>query len=204
MEGKIMNGYYSDLLKDTDKLLLALRALEEGHNFSTIKYKLNKEAGKIADLITSCRRSIQFLKDDDGFASMHAVLEEYAELLNKWAEFPALSQRILLGLNEEKARSLLNYAMVRQFNLQAQRVHIARRTDLTAQRRAEVARKLYILGQSTVLDLNASITEKDSARRTYLSALHEYWSMYYTLRSLTLYDFERGVGLQEDLERLIK
>ena len=94
--------------------------------------------------------------------------------------------------------------LVRQFNLQAQRVHIARRTDLTAQRRAEVARKLYILGQSTVLDLNASITEKDSARRTYLSALHEYWSMYYTLRSLTLYDFERGVGLQEDLERLIK
>ena len=55
-----------------------------------------------------------------------------------------------------------------------------------------------------MLDLNASITEKDSARRTYLSALHEYWSMYYTLRSLTLYDFERGVGLQEDLERLIK
>ena len=37
--------------------------------------------------------------------------------------------------------------LVRQFNLQAQRVHIARRTDLTAQRRAEVARKLYILGQ---------------------------------------------------------
>ena len=79
-----MNGYYSDLLKDTDKLLLALRALEEGHNFSTIKYKLNKEAGKIADLITSCRRSIQFLKDDDGFASMHDVLEEYAELLKSY------------------------------------------------------------------------------------------------------------------------
>ena len=79
-----MNEYYSDLLKDTDKLLLALRALEEGHNFSTIKYKLNKEAGKIADLITSCRRSIQFLKDDDGFASMHAVLEEYAELLKSY------------------------------------------------------------------------------------------------------------------------
>ena len=53
--------------------------------------------------------------------------EEYAELLNKWAEFPALSQRILLGLNEEKARSLLNYAMVRQFNLERiQAVDISR------------------------------------------------------------------------------
>ena len=94
--------------------------------------------------------------------------------------------------------------LVRQFNLQAQRVHIAARTDTTARRRAEVARRLYLLGQSSVLDLNASITEKDTARRTYLSALYEYWSMYYTLRSLTLYDFERGVALQEDLERLIE
>lgn len=50
--------------------------------------------------------------------------------------------------------------LVKQFNLQAQRVNIAARTDHTAQRRAEVARKLYLLGKSSVLDLNASITEK--------------------------------------------
>lgn len=50
--------------------------------------------------------------------------------------------------------------LVKQFNLQTQRVHIAARTDETAQRRNEVARKLYILGKSTILDLNASIAEK--------------------------------------------
>ena len=82
--------------------------------------------------------------------------------------------------------------LVKQFNLQARRVHIAARTDTTARRRAEVARRLYLLGQSTVLDLNASISEKDSARRAYLTALYDYWSLYYTLRSLTLYDFGRG------------
>ena len=42
--------------------------------------------------------------------------------------------------------------LVKQFNLQAQRVNIAARTDHTAQRRAEVARKLYLLGKSSVLD----------------------------------------------------
>ena len=94
--------------------------------------------------------------------------------------------------------------LVKQFNLQAQRVHIAARTDTTAQRRAEVARRLYLLGQSTVLDLNASITEKDAARRSYVTALYDYWSLYYTLRSLTLYDFGQGRPLEEDLERLIK
>ena len=94
--------------------------------------------------------------------------------------------------------------LVKQFNLQAQRVHIAARTDATAQRRADVARRLYLLGQSTVLDLNASITEKDAARRSYVTALYDYWSLYYTLRSLTLYDFGQNRPLEEDLEALLK
>lgn len=93
--------------------------------------------------------------------------------------------------------------LVKQFNLQAQRVNISARTDDTAQRRAEVARKLYLLGKSSVLDLNASITEKDTARRNYISALYNYWSLYYALRSLTLYDFEKDAPLTEDLEGLI-
>lgn len=93
--------------------------------------------------------------------------------------------------------------LVKQFNLQAQRVQIAARTDNTAQRRAEVARKLYLLGKSSVLDLNASITEKDTSRRNYIATLYNYWSLYYTLRSLTLYDFEKDVPLTEDLERII-
>jgi len=87
--------------------------------------------------------------------------------------------------------------LVKQFNLQAQRVHIAARTDETAQRRADVARRLYILGKSTVLDLNASISEKDTARRNYISALYNYWSLYYTLRSITLFDFELNAPLTE-------
>ena len=94
--------------------------------------------------------------------------------------------------------------LVKQFNLQAQRVRIAARTDRTAQRRAEVARRLYLLGKSSVLDLNASISEKDSARRNYIAALNEYWSLFYTLRSLTLHDFEHDRPLEEDLERLLE
>ena len=94
--------------------------------------------------------------------------------------------------------------LVKQFSLQTQRVHIAARTDVTAQRRNEVARKLYILGKSTILDLNASIAEKDSARRNYVSALYNYWSLYYTLRSMTLYDFERNMLLTEDYNLLIE
>ena len=58
--------------------------------------------------------------------------------------------------------------------------------------------------KSTILDLNASISEKDSARRNYISALYNYWSLYYTLRSMTLYDFERNTMLTEDYHLLIE
>lgn len=51
--------------------------------------------------------------------------------------------------------------LVMQFNLQSERVKIAMKTDLTARKRYDVTRKLYLLGKSSVLDLNASTTEKD-------------------------------------------
>ena len=94
--------------------------------------------------------------------------------------------------------------VVKQFNLQSQRVLIAGRTDQTAVRRNEVAYKLYLLGKSTILDLNASITEKDRARRDYIDALATYWSLYYTLRSLTLFDFERNASLTEEYLLLLR
>ena len=97
----------------------------------------------------------------------------------------------------------LNVArMVRQFNLQSQYVDVAAKTDRTADRRYEVAKRLYILGKSTILDLNASITEKDAARRSYISALKSYWSLYYGLRSMTGYDFERNQKIEENLPKL--
>jgi outer membrane protein TolC len=94
--------------------------------------------------------------------------------------------------------------VVKQFNLQINRVGVAAKTDRTANRRNDVARRLYILGQSTILDLNAAISEKDAAKRSYISSLYTYWSLYYTLRSLTLYDFEQNRPLTEDYDLLLK
>ena len=62
-----------------------------------------------------------------------------------------------------------------------------------------VARKLYIMGRNSILDLNSAITEKDNARRNHISTLQTYWSLYYTLRSMTGYDFEHNKELKEEL-----
>lgn len=92
--------------------------------------------------------------------------------------------------------------MVRQFNLQSQYVEVATKTDRTADRRYEVAKRLYLLGKSTILDLNASITEKDTARRSYISALKSYWSLYYGLRSMTGYDYQHNRKIEENLPEI--
>lgn len=82
--------------------------------------------------------------------------------------------------------------LVKQFNLQADKVNIAHRTNERAQRRNEVAYRLYLLGKSTILDLNAAIEEKDRSQRAYIQELQNYWSLYYGLRSITGWDFENG------------
>ena len=69
----------------------------------------------------------------------------------------------------------------------------------TAQKRYEVALRLYLLGKSTILDLNAATTEKDSARRNYMTAMQTYWTLYYGLRSMTQYDFEHDRPLWHNL-----
>ena len=89
---------------------------------------------------------------------------------------------------------------VNQFNLQERQVEIARRTMQTAQHRYEVARHLYVNGNSTILDLNSAITAKDSAYRGYVSALNRYWQLYYTIRSLTAYDFMNNEPIEQQIE----
>lgn len=89
--------------------------------------------------------------------------------------------------------------LVLQFNMQARRVHIASLTDQRAEQRYSVAKRLYIMGRSSILDLNSAINEKNSAKRNYISTLRTYWSLYYTLRSMTAFDFENNMAISEEL-----
>ena len=88
------------------------------------------------------------------------------------------------------------HKMVRQFNLQAKQVEVAIKTDETARKRYDVAMKLYLMGKSSILDLNAATAEKDSARRNCLSAMKTYWTLYFGLRSMTQYDFRNGCEIE--------
>lgn len=111
----------------------------------------------------------------------------------------AKSNRELSNMNIDQSERNFEenvYRLVRQFNQQAAKMNILAKTDITAERRFEVARRLFLMGKSTTLELNTATSEKDAARRSRISALSNYWSLYYTLRSLTGYDFEKGEKIE--------
>lgn len=89
--------------------------------------------------------------------------------------------------------------LVLQFNMQARKVRIAALTDRRATQRHTVAKHLYVMGRSSILDLMSAVSEKNYAKRNFITTLRTYWSLYYTLRSITAYDFERNLPLSEEL-----
>lgn len=78
---------------------------------------------------------------------------------------------------------------VRQFEMLRQQIEITKKSDEVALKRYNVAQNRYLIGKIDITNLNIALTEKDAAKRSYLLALKSFWTAYYDLRRLTLYDF---------------
>ncbi len=78
---------------------------------------------------------------------------------------------------------------VRQFAVLRSQLEITKKSDEVAQERYNVAQNRYLIGKIDITNLNIALTEKDDARRGYVNALRSFWTAYYDLRRLTLFDF---------------
>ena len=88
--------------------------------------------------------------------------------------------------------------LVMQFNMQARKVGIASLTSRRSTQRHSVAMKLFVMGRIGILDLMNAITEKNVAKRSFINAMSTYWTLYYTLRSMTAYDFEHNTEIANE------
>ena len=98
------------------------------------------------------------------------------------------------------AQEILNFeqeiiTIVGQFEVLRANVEIAKKSDEVAKERYDVAQNRYVIGKTNITDLNIAQTQKDEAVRNYVNALRQFWSAYYDLRRLTLYDFIEGKRL---------
>ncbi len=93
---------------------------------------------------------------------------------------------------------------VMQFNVQDDQVRIAAKADTVAQKRYNVTKERFYIGKIDVLELNIALRDKDAATRNYISAMQNYWSYFYNIRRLTLFDFQRMISLDQDFESLVQ
>ena len=78
---------------------------------------------------------------------------------------------------------------IRDFLQLRSQVELASKSDTIAIKRYDVTKNRYLIGRVDVTNLNIAQNERDSARRSYIQALRNFWSGWYDLRRLTLYDF---------------
>lgn len=84
------------------------------------------------------------------------------------------------------------FLQTQQFNIQKRLVASAAKADTIAQLRYEITKQRYLIGKISITDLNLAQQEKDQNSRGYINALLNFWNAYYTVRRLTLYDFEKN------------
>ncbi|MGB6037871.1 MAG: TolC family protein, partial [Cryomorphaceae bacterium] len=79
--------------------------------------------------------------------------------------------------------------LVRRFGVLRQQLEISKKSDEVAAERYNVAQNRYLTGKVDITNLNIALSEKDAAKRSYVTALRDFWIAYFDLRRLTLYDF---------------
>lgn len=82
------------------------------------------------------------------------------------------------------------FTQVTLLQMLRQQVTLTAKADQIGQQRYQIAQDRFKLSDLSVTDLGIATQEKDRARRDAILALRDYWQAYYTLRLLTLYDFE--------------
>jgi len=64
--------------------------------------------------------------------------------------------------------------------------------------RYDITKNRYLIGKIDITDMNIALTEKDEAKARYIQSLQDFWTAYFNLRRLTLYDFEEGFQIIGD------
>jgi outer membrane protein TolC len=93
---------------------------------------------------------------------------------------------------------------VEQFNLQKTQVEVAAKSDTVAMKMYDVTKQRFLIGKISILELNNADTKKDQNRRQFIQALQNYWSYFYNIRSLALYDFVNRKPLETEFEKLLE
>lgn len=118
----------------------------------------------------------------------------------------ALEMEKSLMLQQQRSYDQELEMMLEKWKSQPERLELASLFQSLAQQRYNGAFQKYGLGKMTFTDFNNAQIDKDRSEIEYYNSLKEYWLCYYSLRALTLFDFDSGMALEvpEGIATLVK
>lgn len=94
------------------------------------------------------------------------------------------------------------FTAVNQFNNQLNQCKVSRRARDISENRYELVREKFRSGSASVTELGNARSDRDNAQIRYVRDVCNYWSYYYALRRLSLYDFEQDDDISVDFKEL--
>lgn len=96
------------------------------------------------------------------------------------------------------------YLQVMEFNMQEDQVNISAKADTIAQLGYEVTKQRFLIDKVDVIKLNSARNSVDAAKRSYIQSMQTYWTNYFNMRRITLFDFQDKQTLVKQLDYLLQ
>ncbi len=175
------------------RLLEAERDVQQARKNNGLNATLNATFGLSNQ--GSLPRDVYVSPQDREFVELQLTLPILTWGRNKARTEVALAAREFAQQSVEQDKLTFEqeiFTQVTLLQMLQKQVKLTQVADGIAADRYQIAKERFILSDLSVTDLGIATQEKDIARRDYILALRDYWQAYYSLRLLTLYDFERG------------
>ncbi len=91
-----------------------------------------------------------------------------------------------------------------EFNNRVRQCEASLLAQRVARERYDITLERFENGSVTVTDLNTAQDELNSANDAYISQLSSYWSAYYEIRQLSLYDYIYGRDINAEFDKIIE
>lgn len=173
---------------------------EAGINTSLFaQYGLNQSADQLEDVYTEPDKSQRFT------VGLSVPLVDWGRRKGRLSMAESNREVALATIRQERIDFEMDIMQsVLEFNLQSGQVANSAKADTVAQMGYNVTFQRFLIGKIDVIKLNIASNDQESARMAYLNRLRDYWTSYFRIRSITLFDFENKRPLMVDYDKILE
>jgi outer membrane protein TolC len=202
---KMAKSNNPDLLGYRQQLLESMRNLEQTSRGSLLSSTLTLSYGRNRKDVTLSKAYNNPMEQEQASLDLSIPIVDWGQRRSKVTMAKKDYENIKISLEQfdidlrQKVRTAVD-----NFNLQQNIVKSAMEAREVARQAYEITKQRFIIGKTDVNSLTIALSRQDQANLAYIEALRNYWKYYYTIRQLTLYDFEKNISLSADLDEILE